>query len=154
MTSPISVHTDLTSVLAQYIYNFLLTEKGDLGLNDVFYGNHNNIPQDNIVVVIPGPKIRELWGVSAPGGRVKNEMSIYIDVMTQKVLIGETAGRLATDQLAEVVERRIHQDTTMGGRIIHGFVNRWDPGQDFIQQSEFRVVRMTFTGESRTYLSV
>jgi hypothetical protein len=154
MTSPISPHTDLTSVVGQYLFNRLLNNKYDLGLNDVFYGNHNNVPQDAIAVVIPGPKIRTLAGVSAPGGRVQNELNVFIDVMTQKVLIGESAGRLATDQLAETVEHYIHQDTTLGGNIIHGFVNRWDPGQDFILQSEFRVVRMTFTGISKTYLSV
>lgn len=154
MTSPISPNTDKTSDLAVYIFDLLTAERYDLGLEQVFYGNHNMIPKNNTAIVIPGRKTRNLRGVSAPGGRVQNLLTVLIDIMTQDPLSGENDGRLATDKLAEVVETRIHQDTTMGGLIIHGFIDTWDPGETFINQSMFRVVRMTFTGESRTYLSV
>lgn len=154
MTSPISPNTDKTSVLAVYIFNLLTANQYDLGLTQVLYGNHNMVPKNNTVVVTPGRKVRSLQGVSAPGGRVKNELNVLIDVITSDVLAGENDGRLATDQLAEVVENRLHQDTTMGGLIIHGFVVYWDPGEQFVNNSMYRMVRMTYTGESRTYLSV
>jgi hypothetical protein len=153
MTSPVSLNTDKTSVLADYVYNLLTSERYELGLEQVLYGKHNMVPKNNTVRVIPGRKTRVLKGVSAPGGRVENILVVLIDVMTSDPLIGESEGRLMTDQLADTVEHFLHQDTTMGGLIIHGFVDTWDPGEEFINNSMFRVVRLTFTGQSRTYLS-
>lgn len=154
MTSPVSANTDKTSVLADYIFNLLNNERYELGLEQVLYGKHNMVSKNNTVRVIPGRKTRNLVGVSAPGGRVENILVVLVDVMTSDPLAGESAGRLATDQLADTVEHFLHQDVTMGGLIIHGFVDAWDPGDEFIQNSMFRVVRMNFTGKSRTYLSV
>lgn len=154
MTSPVSPNTDFTSVLAAYIYDLIVANKYDLGIEDVLYGNNNMVPRNMTVVVTPGRKVRFLQGVSAPGGRVKNELTVLIDVITSDVLSGEKDARLATDQLAEAVEKLLHADTTMGGLLIHGFVHTWDPGETFINNSMYRMVRMTYTGESRTYLSV
>lgn len=146
--------TENTSVLGQYIKNLIDTNKVTLGVKQVLYGNQNDIPFSPTVVVTPGIKRRELRGVSAPGGRTFNVMNVFVTIMTSKVG-DENTERLKTDQLAEAVEKLLHQDTTMGGLLIHGFVQEWTPTEAFFQQTQgqFRTVRMTFVGTSETYLS-
>lgn len=145
-------HTDSTATLAKAIYALIVDNADELKLKDVAYGNHLMLPRTPTAVVIPGPKRRELQGVSAPGGRTRNYMTVYIDVHTSKVG-SETDERMLLDELGTQVERLIHQDTTVGGIIIHGFVEVWDPGETFIQGGQFRSVRMTFVGQTLTYLS-
>lgn len=146
-------HTEYTSVLAKAIYDKLVLNQTALALADVLYGNHNDIPRSPTVVVIPGLKTRQLVGVQGPGGRVENDLIVYIDIHDSKVK-DETTQRLVLDKKAEEVEKKIHEDVTMGGLIIHGFVHSWDPGQAFFQSGEFRSVRLTYSGRSRTLLSV
>lgn len=145
-------HTDSTATLAKAIYALLSDNADSLKLNDVAYGNHLNLPRSPTAVVVPGPKRRELQGVSAPGGRTRNYMTVYVDVHSSKVG-SETEQRMALDELGTQIEALIHQDTTVGGIIIHGFVETWDPGETFIQGGQFRSVRMTFVGQTVTYLS-
>lgn len=145
-------HTDSTAVLAKAIYDLLVANADSLKLQDVLYGNHLMIPRSPTAVVIAGTKRRELAGVSAPGGRTMNYLTVYIDIHDSKVA-DETTQRQYLDALAESVEHFLHQDVTVGGLIIHGFVNTWDPGESFTQNGQFRSVRMTFTGQTKTYLS-
>lgn len=145
-------HTDKTTDVAQALVNLLKDDMINLGLKDVLYGRQINLPTTPVVVVTCAPKRRELSGVSAPGGRTMNTMQIYIDVHNSKVG-DEATERLFVDKLAESVEQVVHQDTTVGGIIIHGFITDWDPGETFLQNGEFRTVRMTFQGRSETYLS-
>lgn len=153
MTSPISPNTALTTVMAQKIVDTLRLQVLTLGAAEVLYGDHNMIAKSPAIVVVPGVKTRELAGVSAPGGRTDNYMTVFIDVHTEDVGSGEQVARMQLDQLAERVEAAIHADTTLGGLIIHGFVNRWDPGTTRIANSMWRTVRMTYVGRSKTYLS-
>lgn len=146
-------HTAYTSVLAKAIFDKLVANKIALGLADVFYGDHNDIPRSPTAVVVPGRKIRNLVGVQGPAGRTENELYVYIDIHDSKVS-DETTQRLILDRLAETVEVKLHEDTTWGGIIIHGYVTSWDPAVTFFQQGEFRSVRMTFVGRSRTLLNL
>jgi len=142
-------HTDRTTVLALAIKNKLLATEL---FQDVLYGRHEQIPRSPTAVVTPAPKRRDLAGVSAPGGRTMNFMTIFIDIHSMKVGDEETE-RLALDQLAESAEAALHADVTMGGIIIHGFVHEWNPGETHNQGGEFRTVRLTYIGETKTYLS-
>lgn len=81
-----------------------------------------------------------------------NFLTVFIDVHTIKVN-DEATERLALDQLSETVEKELHEDTTMGGIIIHGFVHEWNPGETHIQGGEFRTVRLTYVGQTLLYLS-
>jgi hypothetical protein len=145
-------HTPLTTVLAKAIQEELDNAKQSLGVVDVLFGNQNMIPHSPTIVVMSGRKRRELVGVASPGGRVENILTVLIDIHSSKVG-SEADERLALEQLAELVEIEIHKDVTVGGRIIHGFVQDWDPGEAFIGDSMFRTVRLTFVGITRTYLS-
>lgn len=146
-------HTEYTSVVAKAIFDKLLLNIDTLKLQDVLYGNQLMIPRSPAVVVTPGPKRRDLVGVQGPGGRTHNTLVVYVDVLDSKV-DDETTQRLILDQTAETIERKIHEDVTLGGIIIHGFFKVWNPGETFIQGGMFRTVRMTFEGQSRTLLGV
>lgn len=145
-------NTDLATVLAEYIQNLIIDSKTALGLKEVYFGDQLNIPVTPVGVVMPGTKRRELAGVSGPGGRTLNALTVYIDILSSRVAPQETASK-ELFQLAEAVESFLHIDVTMGGLVIHGFVQEWDPGIAFMQNGQFRMVRMTWVGQSKTYLS-
>ena len=145
-------HTDKVTPVAIFIKDLLIANRTSLGLRDVLFGDQNMIPETPFAVVNCGPKRRQLAGVSAPGGRTMNSLTVFIDIHSSAVG-SEADERLKLDQLADLIETKIHADPTCGGIIIHGFVTDWDPGQFFIGNSMFRTVRMTFVGETKTYLS-
>lgn len=150
-------HTDKDEILAQAIQALIEANKVTLGLDDVFYGNHNMIPRASAAIVAPLGKTRELAGVSAPGGRTNNTLMVSIDVHRSKVVDEET-GRLAVDSTASAIEALLHTDPTIGGLIIHGFVQNVQRGEtQFFSNvgsgSLFRSVQMVFSGTTKTYLS-
>lgn len=150
MTYP---HTDQSTVLAQAIVTKIRTAQTSLGLDTVLYGEQNNVPGGKAAVVYCGTKRRPLAGVAGPGGRTDNFMEIIIDVH-YSVYSTEEDGRLAADKLAEGIETLLHQDTTVGGIIIHGWVNEWVPGVVFKENSMYRTVRLLYVGRSKTNITV
>jgi hypothetical protein len=146
-------HTDLSTELALAIRDRIRAVQADLGIADVFYGQHTMIPRSPAVEVKPGAKVRELAGVAAPGGRTLNRLGVVIEVLSAKVGPEETE-RLDLDRLAQSIEAELHKDTTMGGLISHGFVRDWTPGEFADSRGGmWRTVRMTFIGTSKTYLT-
>lgn len=146
-------NTDRTTTLALNIKQLYLDNQLTYGVQDVFYGRHTMAPRSPTVVVMSSITTRALRGVAGPGGRVRNELNVLIDVMAADVLGGEEASRLAIDKLAEDLEKLLYLDVTRSGLVIHGYVQRKDPGELFINNSSWRTVRMTYVGMSETYLS-
>jgi len=147
-------HTDKVTVVAVAIKNLILANKSTLGLADVFFGQHNMIPRSPTAVVMSGTKRRELAGVSAPGGRTMNYLPVFIDVHSSRVgTESEEEKQLVLENIADSIEFLLHQDPTLGGIIIHGFVQSSDPGITFIGNSQFNTVRLAFEGKTKTYLS-
>jgi hypothetical protein len=147
-------HTDQDEVVAEAILALLEANKITLLLDDVLYGNHNLIPNGSAAVVQAMGKRRVLAGATAPGGRTLNELMVQIELHWSKVG-DEATERRACDARASALETLIHQDTTLGGIIIHGFITEVDRGETrFVNNGMFRTVRMAFTGQSKTYLSV
>jgi len=145
-------NTDLTSVLAKYMFDLITANMTSLGLLGAYYGDQTNIPTALAAVVTPGIKRRDLAGVAGPGGRTLNTLTVYVDVLSSKVA-PQAEASIELDKLADTVEQFLHTDVQMGGLVIHGFVNEWDPGTAFMQNGQFRMVRMTWVGISKTYLS-
>lgn len=149
-------HTHKSTVLAIALRDIIIANKPSVGLEEgdfVAYGDHNNIPTGRAITLASGTKLRELAGVAGPGGRTKNTMEVVISVY-YSVIENEADARLAVDQIAENVEDLLHKDTTVGGIIIHGFVQEWTPGVIFRETSMFRVVQLHFVGQTKTNVTV
>lgn len=144
-------HTDSPTVLAIAIRDKIEAVAATLGIVEVFYGSHAMITKTPAVIVLDVGKRRALAGVSSPGGRTENQLIVTIDVHNAAVGNEETE-RLALGTLANNIEAELHKDTTMGGIIIHGFVEEWNNGDSSIG-GEFRTVQMIFVGRTKTYLS-
>jgi len=145
-------NTEFTSVLAVAIQKIITDNMLTLGLKAVMYGDQNQIPLSPTALVVPGPRRRDLAGVSAPGGRVDNWLTVFIDILSSAVG-SESDERLKLDQISEKVEKKLHEDVQLGGLLIHGFVNEWDPGLSYLQGGQFRTSRLIYIGRSKTYLS-
>lgn len=149
-------HTHKSTVLAQAILQKIKDNKLAVGLDaDSFvdYGDHNNITGGKAVTVQAGTKNRDLAGVAGPGGRTLNLLEVVVTAYYMKVE-GEATARLACDQLGENIEDLLHQDTTVGGLIIHGFVRQWVPGVIMRETSMFRVVQLHFVGQTKTNVTL
>jgi len=145
-------HTDKTTVLAQYILSQINTNKVVLGVDNVLYGEQNELPPGKTVVVMAGRKDRALQRVAFPGAGTRNRMTVLVTIYNNTVG-DEGTKSLETDVLAETIEHFLHQDTEMGGNIIHGFVESWDPGFRYRSGSMFRATQLTFVGQSKTNLT-
>lgn len=149
-------HTDDDTVVAKAIEALLNANKVELQIEDVLYGNHTMIPRNSAAVVQAAGHRRALDGVSAPGGRTRNELMVTIQLHWSKVG-DEATERYACDLRGKALEDKIHEDTTLGGIIIHGYVIDTDRGDTQLgtvaNNSMFRTVQMTFVGTTKTYLS-
>jgi hypothetical protein len=145
-------HTDDDTVLGLAIRDILVANKNALELDGVLYGFHTMIPFANAAVVMSRGKNRALAGVQGPGGRTLNGLIIGIDL--HRSLVGdEETERIRIDEIATAVENLIHDDTTVGGIIIHGFFDRVDRGNtSFNNGSMFRTVAMSFIGTTKTLI--
>jgi len=146
-------HTDRDEVIADYIWNLINNNKVALQLDEVLYGNHNMITMASAAVITAMGKRRRLSGVSAPGGRTENDLIVIIAMHWSKVG-DEATERRNADNRARLIENKLHEDTTLGGNIIHGYVTEVDRGEsEMATGSMFRSVRMTYVGTTKTYLS-
>jgi len=146
-------HTDDDAVVAEAIFALIDADKVTLQLDDVLYGYHNNIPNASAAVVMAAGKGRTLAGVSGPGGRTENQLLVEIDMHWSKVG-DEATQRRAADARAYALEQKIHEDTTLGGIIIHGYVTQMAKGETIMaNNSMFRSVKLMFAGTTKTYLS-
>lgn len=122
-----------------------LLETGDLGLQDVYYGDQQKIPRTPCATVEAGTQNNLLAG--APF-RVEHDITTYIVLYIAKVTSNQVSKREA-DLLSAAVTKRLHEDKTMGGLVVYGLVTRIEPG--FAQRGELmQAVRITWTGLSKT----
>lgn len=145
-------HTYKATVLAMAIKDLIEANKATLGINEVYYGDHNNIPVGISAAITAGTKHRDLAGVSGPGGRSMNTLNVVIFIY-YSVVEAEATARLAVDQIGEAVEDLLHTDTTMGGLLIHGFVQDVIPGTVFKENSMFRAVELDYQGKTKTNIT-
>lgn len=145
-------HTDKGTVVAQYIRTTINTNKVALGIDQVLYGEQNNIPGGITAVVMCAMKNRQLQRVAFPGAGTRNYMRTLITIYCNKTGDEGTLS-LETDQVAEAVEHLLHQDTTLGGNVIHGFVETIDPGYRFKTGSMFRATQLTHVSNTKTNLT-
>jgi hypothetical protein len=143
--------TDKGTVVAKAVEQKISTNRVTLGIDEVRYGVHNNIPVGIFVSVTTARKRRVRVGVQGPGGRTENLMDILVSVYNSRTGI-EQDERLFVDQLAESIEDLLHDDITLGGITIDGYVTDMEHGVEFRSGSMFRTVQLVFVGRTRTLI--
>lgn len=142
---------DRFSPVVQAIVNKLESHKADLSLQDIWYGDQTNIPRTPAVAVEPAPFRRDLSGIGGKG-RTDNTIQVYLIVYLNSMKNVQDT-RKDADVLSENIMDVLHEDITMGGTVIHGFVQLIEPGYLYRNNVLMRSARITWQGMSKTLIS-
>jgi hypothetical protein len=138
--------TDSSVVVTQAIFDLLLAAKKDLGLAAVHYGDTDLYPKFPVALVESGPKSRPLTSASAR--RFVVGLTTFITIVHGKVEKVDTTKK-RTEEFAELIEAKLHEDFTLGDLVIFGHVTSMDPGVIVKPSVMVRASRLTWTGTSR-----
>lgn len=119
-------------------------------VQDVFYGDQQQIPRTPAICVEPDGKKRTIDGVPR---RSANEFSLYVLLYVSAVTDSQSNARQALD-LAEQVEDFLHKDPTLGGLLVHSFCSELEPGYRQRKDTLFRACRIKFEGINKTVLGM
>ena len=128
-----------------------LEDATQFGFEDVFYGDQDLIPRNPAAAIEPVSVAREISGV-ATGGMVKVNLSFYLFVYHTTIQSPQKT-RQECDAQAELVQRLLHDDLTMSGRVIHGFCTNCESGVAQRAGAMFRAHRITWEGISKERLT-
>ena len=124
----------------------LLTERSpELGLSKVYYGRQDLMPEFPSACVESFPKSRAWNGA---GRRMEVTLRTGILVYVSKIQ-SSTITKKESEQLAEAIEVILHEDFTLGDRVIHGMVTRMDYGVSRVEDVMIRSVRIQWEASSR-----
>lgn len=140
--------TDKISLVNQAHFDLLDSRKIALGLADVFYGDQALIPRTPTVCVDAGSMDRDLNGVSAKG-TTENTFRIYHLIYVGKVQDAQLNLK-QSQQLAEAIMDVLHEDITMGGLVLHGYVRTIEPGYVRKRDGILKVERLSWQGMNKT----
>ena len=118
----------------------LLNEDASLGLKRVYYGDQTGIPH------VPSATV-EL----ADTAREYNQTGLFTNLIVQLQIV-VYHGLLADvqkikkelDQFIQKVENKLHEDNTLGGRVISGLVTSMEPGVAVVGRAQFYAHRITW----------
>lgn len=130
------------------VENVLKDRQVELGLEAVFYGDQDRIPVTPTACVEPIDKGRSLQG--AQRYTVLN-FNCVILVYLSKIQENQDQ-RKEVDRLGEAIEAVLHEDNTLGGRVINCMVTRFESGYAYKGGTLHRSCRITFEGTSRQNL--
>lgn len=120
--------SDRASPTTNFFFDLLYTNRNELGLEEVYYGDQNLIGNTPSVAVEPGPFSRTLEGGGVGGkGRTENITTVFFLIYIAR-LDGKQDLRRELDVLSESIVDKLHEDMTAGGSVIHGYVTAIDPG--------------------------
>jgi len=141
--------TDRVSVVCQAIYDLLIANSVALGIEDVWLGDQALLPHTPAACVVPGPLTRELTGMP---NRTDNNMTAYV-MIYHSILQNQEVTEMEAIQVSEAVMSLLHQDLSLGGTVIHGYVRTIEPGYSNKARSWYRSSRVTWTGLTKTIMS-
>lgn len=144
-------NTDRLSVVSNYIYDLLTTNKTALGLQDVFFGDQQKVPRTPAVAVEPGVYTRELSGLGGKG-RTDNNFTVYVLVYVSNIR-DEQLNNKDVITLSEAIMDKLHLDVTMSGNVIHGRVTSIEPGYASRGGALMRFGRITWEGLTKTLIA-
>jgi hypothetical protein len=131
-------------VITQRIVDILTESTDELALKGVFYGYQQLIPEFPAISVESGRKSR--------GGNSTHRFEVTFSVLMMlehgKIQSTEINKR-ESEELSELVEAKLHEDLTLGGLVIFGYISSIDPGVRFRESEMIRATRLTWDGISR-----
>lgn len=135
--------------VAKKIETVLIDDMAQLGLEAVFFGDQADIPKSPTVCVEPVDKVKDLQGANRYClVRFRVGVLLYHSRIQDDQLTREEA-----DTFGEAIEHYLdsYQDGTsppgtLGGLLIHGFVNTFESGYTVRNNNQFRSVRLTYEG--------
>jgi hypothetical protein len=139
--------TDKLTEVTTEMLRILETERGALGIRQVYDGDMNIIPETPSVAVIPGTKSRELY--AAP---VTTRVDLQVALMVYHNRLQEVQKQQReTVELSEAIEELFHRhvNQTLSGLVIFGMFTSVEPGYADRQGTILRTTRMTWEAQSR-----
>jgi hypothetical protein len=135
--------------VTQRVYDVLSDAKDELGIAAVYYGMQELIPEFPAISVESGRKQRQLAERSG-GSTHKWAITFTVSLMVEHgKLQSSTTTRKETEQLAELIETKLHEDLKLGGLVIFGFVTSIDSGVTRRKDIMIRATRIIWEGVSR-----
>jgi hypothetical protein len=128
---------DVTEAIETYINGL----KEELGILRVFYGDDTLIPETPAISIIPESKDRTL---SDTGHMSTITLKVGIVIYHSK-LDSPSVTRKQCDELAELVEAKLHLDKKLGG-VIYGYVKSMEPGVATRRSVMLRATRLQWVG--------
>ncbi len=139
---------DILQVL-DYLYEKLDNEKAELGINYIARIDEDLLPVYPAILINVSPVTRELHATQI--FRVQFNLDIW--VFHAELTVGKAIRSREDVKLATRIRKFLHEDYTLGGHIIFGFVDGEFPGQTtrVAGQKASTVVttRLTWVGENR-----
>lgn len=131
-------------VITQRIVDILIENADELTLKGVYYGYQQLIPTFPALSVESGRKAR------AGSGTHRFEIQFSVLMMLEHGQIQSTEiNKRESEELSELVEAKLHEDFTLGGLVLFGYVAGIDPGVRFRESEMIRATRLTWEAVSR-----
>lgn len=142
--------TDSLATLSGWVFDLLNDEtfKTDAGISMVMYGDQEKIPVTPMVCIEPSEKRRVLNG--APR-RTQVDFEIFVLIYFGSIQASEF-NRRGADELAEVVEAKLHKDPSCGTYVVDSQVSNLSSGVANKGGALLRATRLTFNARSQVQL--
>lgn len=149
-------HTHKLEVVAQRIKDLIVANKVALTLDDVWYGDQDQLPTARTVCIEPVVVDRPMGGVP---DMVQNNFNVAILVYVYRITEVQTL-RSECNTLSEAVEDLLHTRLDLSDAagtpgsdiIIHGWVTENLSGYTFKEGRQVRSSKLTWQGFSKTSL--
>lgn len=142
--------TDDPSLINQKIIDLLDAEKEDLGLVKIYYGDQGQIPEYPAACVEWLSTNRIIRETGKPEAEIRNGIIIYFGkIQSSEINIKES------QEIAQLVTVEMHRHRTLDGLVVHGFVERADPGVALNSAGEFvKATRLTWYSRTKVLFPV
>jgi hypothetical protein len=133
---------------AEGVEALLRDRQTELNVAAIFYGDQDRIPVTPTVCLEPVHKERTLQGAQ----RYTILTFQIVILVYHSVAQDNQVTRKEVDRFGEAIEAVLHEDNTLGGRVINCQVTTLESGYAFKSTTLFRSSRITFEGTSRQNL--
>lgn len=137
---------DSLSDISSALYDYLLEGKIQLGLEDVWYDISGLVPRTPSILVEPQSKTREL---TQTGFQTTNTFDISLIIIHAR-MASESVTNAESLKLAEDVESYLHENRSLGDKLIHSYVVSLEQGSITQQSVLLRATRLMWRGMSKT----